>query len=115
MRRTLSAALVLALSVPALSGPLRAESAAEALYGRYHQAIEVAKLCRGVDFDQGDIDRMAAVIHEKIGHDLGAKRLKLLTQGQREGRALVETAGCESPEALDLLALYDQDLAAAVD
>ncbi len=114
MRRSCSAALALALSLP-LAATARAETAAEALYGQYHQAIEVAKLCRGVEFDQGDIDRMAAVIHEKIGHDLGAKRLKLLTEGQRQARALIEAKGCETPEALDLLALYDQDLSAAVD
>lgn len=113
MRLVLAAALALPLLAPAL--PAAADSAAEQLYSRYHQAIEVARLCRGITFDQGDIDRMAGVIHDRIGHDIGAKRLPLLTAGQRAGQELVKAKGCDSPEAGELLALYDADLAPAVD
>ncbi len=113
MRKLLSAALVLPFLALAL--PAAADSEAEALYSRYHEAIEVAKLCRNITFDQGDIDRMAAVIHDRIGHDIGAKRLSLLTKGQRDGDEVVKKHGCESDEAKDLLGLYDADLAPVVD
>lgn len=104
------------LALFAAAGSVAAqESEAEALYGRYHQAAEVARLCRELTFDQADIDRMAAVINGKIGNDIGAKRLPLLTQAQRDGRALVEGEGCDSAGAQDLLALYDRDLAPVVD
>ena len=114
MRRLLIAALVAPLLAPALPAAA-ADSAAEALYSRYHQAIEVAKLCRGIVFEQDDIDAMAAVIHGKVGADIGAKRLSLLTAGQRAGKDLVGSKGCESSEAQELLALYDADLAPVVD
>jgi hypothetical protein len=87
----------------------------EATYSRYHQAIEAARLCRDLVFDQGDIDRMAGVIHAKIGGDIGAKRLSLLTQAQRDAAALVDSKGCESAEVTQLLALYDSELAPVVD
>jgi hypothetical protein len=86
----------------------------EATYSRYHQAIEAARLCRDLTFDQGDIDRMAGVIHAKIGHDIGAKRLSLLTQAQRDAAALVESQGCEGGEVEALLGLYDAELAPVV-
>ena len=101
--------LVIAAAVPALASP-----ETEAIYSRYHQAIEAAKLCRDLSFDQGDIDRMAGVIHAKIGGDIGAKRLSLLTQAQEDARRLVEDKGCDSSEVEALLALYDSDLAPVV-
>jgi hypothetical protein len=113
MRKLFFGALVLPFAIAAL--PAAADTDAELLYSRYHEAIEVAKLCRDITFDQGDIDRMAAVIHDRIGHDIGAKRLKLLTAGQRAGDELVKSKGCESDEAKSLLALYDADLAPVVD
>jgi hypothetical protein len=87
----------------------------EAIYSRYHQAIEAARLCRDLTFDQGDIDRMAGVIHARIGRDIGAKRLSLLTQAQRDAAGLVDTQGCEGSEVTQLLALYDAELAPVVD
>ena len=87
----------------------------EALYARYHEAAELARICRDLAFDQADIDRMAAVINGKVAGDIGAKRLPLLTAAQRDARALAENPGCASAEAQELLALYDADLAGAVD
>ena len=108
-----AAALSFPLALMA-AAPASADSASEALYSRYHQSAEVAKLCRNLEFDQADIDRMAAIIHAKINHDIGAKRLSLLTKAQRDGRALVQQEGCDSASAQELLALFDSDLASAV-
>ena len=109
--RTTALALIalIAAALPALASP-----ETEAIYSRYHQAIEAAKLCRDLTFDQGDIDRMAAVIHDKVGHDIGAKRLSLLTQAQEDARQLVQDKGCESSDVQTLLGLYDSDLAPVV-
>ena len=86
------------------------ESEEEAIYSRYHKAMEVAKQCRKLTYDQDDHTAMATVINEKINNAIGAKRLRLLTAAQREGRALVDDKGCDSPEAQDLLDLFDRDL-----
>jgi len=107
-----SALALIALLVA--TAPSFASPESEATYSRYHQAIETAKLCRDLSFDQGDIDRMAGVIHAKIGGDIGAKRLSLLTQAQEDARKLVQDKGCESSEAQALLGLYDSDLAPVV-
>lgn len=119
MIRATAASCVLALSATLAAAPAGAQSAPanehEALYARYHQAAELARICRDLEFDQADIDRMAAVINGKVAGDIGAKRLPLLTQAQRDARALAESPGCGSAAAQDLLALYDADLAGAVD
>ena len=87
---------------------------AEAQYSRYHQAIEVAKLCRDAKFDQAAHDAMAGVINGRIGNRIGAKRLSLLTAAQRESQALVDREGCKGAGAQGLLALFDSDLAPAL-
>ena len=110
MRRiVLALGALLAAATVALASP---ES--EATYSRYHQAIEAARVCRDLTFDQGDVDAMAGVIHAKIGGDIGAKRLSLLTQAQEDARKLVADKGCESSEVEALLALYDSELAPVV-
>ena len=96
--------------LPALAG----EAEAEALYGRYHQAIEAAKQCRKLSFEQPQHSAMAGVIHAKINHKIGAKRLSLLTEAQREARALIDSEGCQGPGVSALLALFDSDLAPAL-
>lgn len=84
---------------------------AEETYSSYHQSIEAAKLCRNMEFTQVQIDAMASVIHGKLEGDIGAKRLSLLTQAQRDAKELVETRGCDSGEVQILLGLFDSDLA----
>ena len=87
------------------------DSEMEALYSRYHKSIEAAKLCRKLSFDQAAHDRMAEVIHRHIEHQIGAKRLSLMTAAQRGARALIEREGCDGDGAQELLALFDADLA----
>ena len=98
-------------------GPTRAISAGVAapLPRAEERLDELARICRDLAFDQADIDRMAAGINGKVAGDIGAKRLPLLTAAQRDARALAENPGCASAEAQELLALYDADLAGAVD
>ena len=92
----------------------RADEAAEALFSRYHQAIESAKQCRKLDFSDEAQTRMGGVINSKIKHRIGAKRLSLLTAAQRDARALIERQGCAGEDVSALLALFDQDLAPAL-
>ena len=92
----------------------RADEAAEALYSRYHQAIEAAKQCRKRSFSDEDQARMGGVINGKIKHQIGAKRLSLLTKAQRDARNLVQKQGCSGSDVSALLALFDQDLAPAL-
>ena len=103
-------ALCLALATTAAAD----EAEAEALYGRYHQAIEAAKQCRKLSFDQPAHSAMAKVVHAKIRHKIGAKRLSLLTGAQRAARALIDDEGCKGPGVAELLALFDADLAPAL-
>ena len=64
-----------------------------------------------MDFDQTAHDRMAGVIAERIHHEIGAKRLSLLTAAQREVRGIVEKKGCGDARIVELLKLFDADLA----
>ena len=114
MRIALIAALSLALSAGVGQDVRADDSAEEALYGRYHQAIEAAKLCRNLTFDQAAHSSMATVIHAKINHKIGAKRLSLLTAAQAEAQETVERQGCSGDDVTALLALFDADLAPAL-
>jgi hypothetical protein len=99
----------------AVAGLARADdSEKEALYSRYHQAIEAAKLCRDMSFDQPAHDRMAGVIAERVKHDIGAKRLPLLTAAQRDVQAIVDKQGCGDSRIAELLTLFDAELAPAL-
>jgi len=105
-------AAVLLATVLLNGGPLLADdSEAEATYSRYHRSIEAAKLCRKMDFDQDAHSRMAGVIHARIEHKIGAKRLPLMTAAQREAKDMVKKQGCEGVDVAELLALFDSDLA----
>ena len=109
-----SALIAAALLGPLAVGGAQADEAAEALFGRYHQAIESAKQCRKLTFDQDQQARMGGVINAKIKHRIGAKRLSLLTAAQREARAIIQKQGCSGSDVSALLALFDQDLAPAL-
>ena len=115
MTRIALAAIAAAVLLSMLASQgARADEAAEALFSRYHQAIESAKQCRTLDFDQDQQARMGGVINAKIQHRIGAKRLSLLTKAQRDARALIEKQGCSGSDVSALLALFDQDLAPAL-
>ncbi len=115
MTRIAVAALAAAFFVGAFAERAAwAEEAAEALFSRYHQAIESAKQCRKLDFSDEAQARMGGVINAKVKHRIGAKRLSLLTAAQRDARALIEKQGCSGDDVSALLALFDQDLAPAL-
>lgn len=101
-------AVIVATSLPSLA---MAFSGAEDTYSRYHKAAEVAKLCRGLDYSSSQIDAIAGVIASQLSEDIGAKRLSLLTAAQRDAHDLVDSQGCDSSEAQELLQLFDRDLA----
>ena len=104
--------LAVFLAGPLATGPALADQAeAEALFSRYHRAIESAKQCRKLSFDQQAQTRMGGVINAKIKHKIGAKRLSLLTAAQREARALIQKQGCKGGDVSALLGLFDRDLA----
>jgi hypothetical protein len=109
-----AAAFLAALAAPAGVARAMDEAEAEAVYGRYHQAIEAAVKCRGLEFDQPAHSAMAGVIHARIEHKIGAKRLSLLTAAQRAARDLIDAQGCAGPDVGELLALFDSDLAPAL-
>lgn len=103
-----------ALLGTSLGESAQADETAEALYSRYHRAIEAAEQCRKRSFSDEDQARMGGVIDAKIEHRIGAKRLSLLTRAQREARDLVQKQGCSGNDVSALLALFDQDLAPAL-
>lgn len=90
--------------------PVAANENAEQEFSRYQQAIEVTKQCREIGFSDREYNRMGEIINQKIGHEVGAKRLSLLLAAQKDARKLVESKGCESSSANDLLKIYDDEL-----
>ncbi|TQV83524.1 hypothetical protein [Denitrobaculum tricleocarpae] len=104
--------LMLAILVFALGAarPSVASEDAEASFTRYQQAIEVTKQCLQIGFSDGEYERMGEIINEKVGHKVGAKRLSLLLAAQKDARNLVESEGCDSSQAQELIKIYDAEL-----
>lgn len=90
--------------------PIAANENAEQQFSRYQKSIEVTKQCRQIGFSDGEYERMGEIINQKIGHNVGAKRLSLLLAAQKDARKLVKSEGCESSAANDLLQIYDSEL-----
>ena len=107
--------LPVAMAASLCAFPAAADEATEAVYGEYQRSIEVARECRKLSFDQAQEQAMGAIINAKVGGDIGAKRLSLLTAAQREARSLLKKRGCDGAEAKRLLGLFDRDLAPALD
>jgi len=87
----------------------------EAIWKKYWLAIDVQKQCNNVAFSQAQYDAMVHVINQKISYDLGAGvRLQLMSDASSEAYDLTFKYGCNSQQVMDLLALYNRDLAPVV-
>jgi hypothetical protein len=106
-----------ALSGAAAAGPI------EQCYMLYHAAMRAAELCADYSFDRYAIDADIAWIAEaksRIGAymdnefkyqiDVG-QRLDLIEQAKTGTEMKVETTGCESPETIELLTVFEAELA----
>ena len=75
-------------------------------------AIEVEKNCNNVAFSQEQYNAMTKVIDTRINYDLGAGvRHQLIADAKTEAHDLTFKYSCKDPRAVDLLALYNAELA----
>lgn len=114
-RRPATAMAAAALLGILVGAPATADEAVEEVYSEYQRSIEVARKCRKLAFDQDQELAMGAVINAKTKGAIGAKRLSLLTKAQRDARSLIKRNGCDGAEPKRLLALFDRDLAPALE
>jgi hypothetical protein len=83
------------------------------VYARYHMAIRAAELCRGVIAGDAIWRKWASYIDEKTDHELGAgERLSVIDGAKSDATYMVRREGCKSDDVLELLVLYDDELAA---
>jgi hypothetical protein len=108
--------VLVVLAMLGCAAPVRAaDPASEAIWKQYWMAIDAHKQCNTVDFSQAQYDAMVHVIDQKIHSDLGAGiRHKLMSDASSEVVDLTFKYRCENPQVMDLLALYNRDLAPAV-
>jgi hypothetical protein len=117
----LTSAAVIAVSILAMStlaaGPAQAltDQEAEKLYTDYHRAIRVYELCKNVEFGTEEHLALGDEIAERIEHRIGAKRLKLLTAGQRDAREMVDDLGCDHYDVRYYVRLFLTDLKPALE
>ena len=111
-RRFALVALAL-VSLAGTSAAARADDAtSQAIWKRYWLAIEVEKNCNNTAFSQGQYDAMTKVINLRIDYDLGAGvRHQLIADAKTEAHDLTFKYSCKDPRAVDLLALYNTELA----
>jgi hypothetical protein len=91
----------------------RAEDAtSQAIWKRYWMAIEVERNCNNLAFSQDQYNAITHVIDQKINYDLGAGvRHQLIADAKTDAHDLTFKYGCKDPRAVDLLALYNTELA----
>lgn len=117
---TVSAALMGLVGGFALSTTVAAAdmSENEKMFYDMHSAIVAAEECRGMAFSRDQQAAMAHVIDEAINYDIGAgHRLDLIQDAKvavRNVSRAVAVKGCEQKEITDMLALFDQRLAPAI-
>jgi hypothetical protein len=112
IRRFAFVALAL-LGLAGASAAARADDAtASAIWKRYWTAIEVQKNCNNVAFTQSQYDAMTQVINMRINNELGAGvRQQLIAEAKTDAHDLTFKYSCKDPRAVDLLALYNAELA----
>ncbi len=116
---SLAAALA---AVAATAAPAAAETAQD-VYVRYHSAIYAADACTDyrliqVGEDDEDAvwigqaqDNMGAYIDAQVGGAVGAgERLHLIERAKGETDAYIGDHGCEDPQVVELLAIFDREL-----
>ena len=112
IRRIAFIALAL-LGIAGTSAAARADDAtSQAIWKRYWMAIEVERNCNNVAFSQDQYNAMTKVIDTRINYDLGAGvRHQLIADAKTEAHDLTFKYSCKDPRAVDLLALYNAELA----
>ena len=93
-------------------------------YVRYHSAIRAAEHCTDYRFEQqGDDDpdaawilqaqsSIGAYLEQEVSFELGvADRLDMIAKAQSDTDELIAANGCNDPEAIDLLAVFESELA----
>lgn len=109
------AAAIIALLVAAAPAAM-AQDAVEAIYLSYHRAIRLVALCDDRKFDQAEHSAMARVIDERVERGIdGGRRLMLIEQAKTEARELMDRKGCDSAEGIEVRALFERDLATALE
>jgi hypothetical protein len=113
MIRLIALAALALLGLAGTSTAARADDAtSQALWKRYWTAIEVEKACNNVAFSQNQYDAMTKVINLRIDYDLGAGvRHQLIADAKTDAHDLTFKYSCKDPRAVDLLALYNAELA----
>ena len=106
----------IALGLITLAGAYTAaqadDASSQATWKRYWTAIEVEKNCNKVAFSQGQYDAMAKAISTRLDFDLGAGvRHQLIADAKSDAHDLTFKYSCKDPRAVELLALYNTDLA----
>lgn len=116
MSRTIKGMLLAAAAASLWAGGTAraADSDVEQIYMNYHGAIEAAKLCRDMTFDQAAHNKMAAVINQHLSGEIGGERQKLLARAKDNMRGLVGSQSCNDSQVQEALALFDSDLAPAL-
>jgi hypothetical protein len=112
IRRFAFIALALVGFAGTSAAALADDATSQAIWKRYWTAIEVEKACNNVAFSQGQYDAMTKVINLRSDYDLGAGvRHQLIADAKNEAHDLTFKYSCKDPRAVDLLALYNTDLA----
>jgi hypothetical protein len=91
------------------------EAGAEAVWKKYWTAIEVEKTCNNTSFSEAQYDNMVKRIDERMNYVLGAGiSHQLMSDAKNDAFDLTFKYGCSSPQAMELLSLYKNDLAPVV-
>jgi len=103
-----------ALMIAGIGGAAMAADDMTAVWSKYQEAVRVTEICRGVEHTATDWAKMGKYIDGKVNHEIGGgERLTLIENAKTDARVLVWRKGCKSDDAMQMMALYDSELATA--
>lgn len=94
---------------------LAEDSPIEAKYRAYQEALDAVKRCRKIVFSPTEHNAIGEEINFRIEGQIGAgRRLTIIEEAKRRMYDLTFKRGCDNAEVVELLALFDSDLAPAL-
>ena len=108
--------LAAALAMLWAGGAAAEDTEMEAKYRAYQEAIQATQRCEKREFTPAEHNALGEEINFQVNGGIGpGKRLTIVEDAKDRMHDLIFRRGCEDPEVAERLALFDSDLAPALE
>ena len=108
--------LIAAATVLWTGGVAADDTEMEAKYRAYQEAIQATERCEKREFTPAEQNALGEEINFQVDGAIGAgKRLTIVEDAKKRINDVIFRRGCEDPEVAERLALFNSDLAPALE